>query len=192
MAFFAFLGLLRAFRAAALHHTAKWHAHHIQQPTGWRHMQPPLGWRPMRCSTPPATPPPSPPPWTGAPGRRCMCLACSSVVAFCSGGMFLFFGGRADSLAFWIQNDRLSSLVGSSLYPALVQSLGHRDGLANWDAWLSHAGCRAPSAFAAMDAPAAQSHRPSTVGRPHCTMPSLAAQQEAARATGLSRRAGGG
>ena len=30
-----FFGLLRAFHAAALHHTAKRRLDHIQQPTGW-------------------------------------------------------------------------------------------------------------------------------------------------------------
>ena len=43
----AFFGLLRAFREAALHHTVKWHAHHIQQPTDWHHMQQPVDWRPI-------------------------------------------------------------------------------------------------------------------------------------------------
>ena len=47
MAFFAFFGLLRAFRAAALHHTAKLHAYHIQQPTDWHLLAVQIGPRPM-------------------------------------------------------------------------------------------------------------------------------------------------
>ena len=43
----AFFGLLRAFHAATLHHTAKRRLDHIQQPTDWRHMQHPIDWRPM-------------------------------------------------------------------------------------------------------------------------------------------------
>ena len=42
----AFYGL-RAFRAAALHHTAKLNAYHIQQPTDWHLLAVQIGPRPM-------------------------------------------------------------------------------------------------------------------------------------------------
>ena len=43
----AFFGLLRAFHAATLHHTAKRRLDHIQQPTDWRYMQHPMAPQPL-------------------------------------------------------------------------------------------------------------------------------------------------
>ena len=56
-AFFAFFGLLRAFRAAALHHTANidMHTTFSQQPTDWHLLAVQIGPRPMDATAYAAT-----------------------------------------------------------------------------------------------------------------------------------------